>query len=1272
MRTTENVSGRGCAQSIQGKCCAEVTSASPIAFGKCKKPILLFEMSCAFLPLPVSLLTLLLSTSLSQAAVTVTHVVKNGDPVPGRGAGISFLNVDVGVAPVINESNEIVFRAGSSQTGSPNSQTASGLYAKRPGFPLAVLVDTTEVSPGIPTFVVPDRPAGARFSSVTNPRLNNAGDVLFFATFGGTGGSGSGHYVVKTTGGPIKKIVDTFTTVPGQPTATFQTFLFVSTQETAAINDAGQIVYWGQFLIPPSTTANGIYGTTVSGGPSIVLADSTQTIGPVSVPIGPIGNFRDLRGTPVINSTGTVAFSGNLGPSPSFRNGIFAVPVTGGAITTVAFRGQPVPGRALTFTDTFDPSGYSFDINNLGVVVFRNNPTGSEFGTYSATPSGSTYTHARILDTLGGISIPGETVPPAEFSGNSPPAVNELNQVGHYSFVINSPTPNQQGFYATDIDGTPISLIANLSSPVPGLASPPAAFGNLLQESAAINDSGNLLFRATGTSSPGVGFRGLYFYDVCTPELVRISDSSIAPVQLGGTFSTVGGQNPSYIVAQNNARSGLANSMNNSNNVAFIARFSNLSFGVYLAEVSSGGGQLAITCPADATLECPADTSEAATGQATATGCGTITISSSDAVTSNCGSTYSIARTWTASNASNSATCIQTINVVDTAAPVLSGVPNKASAECDAIPPAPTVTAADTCEGTLPVALTETTDPGACPGTYKLIRTWTASDSCSNSVSASHSICVLDTTAPVLLGIPADVSVECDAVPPPGDPTTDDNCNESPSIAFSETRTDGSCVSEYTLTRTWTATDECLNAFSESQIVTVDDNTAPSISCPPHATLQCPANTNIAANGSATGSDNCGDVSITSSDAAIPGCGTTQTITRTWSATDACGNSSSCDQLVAVVDLVPPVLTVNTTPITVTDTNCNGTQAATLPTATATDSCGGTVSVSHNGPALFTAGVTTPVTYVASDACGNTSSANVNVTVKHNSNIRVEANKYTIGFGHHPVPAKTPLVGVNICAYDKSNGSCARQHTNQWWGIFWHDFEDIAENCGPAACATTNSSGIAMLNLPPGDYLIITPVDYDSDSDVDIYLGDVVCDLDCGELKKKHVSLLVTAFNRHYPAKCTRLTGSELLIFEPEYVLWDETEQLYPFVFETEGDWGVTATVTPPEGFEADYEELSANVASEIESVQFTITEVGSDLVPTLTKFNINHKGRNIVVDSKVDIRLTEDYARSRGFDAAELRTRNLIMAPQKKLEQPESLKADSQKDAREVNDPKE
>ena len=83
--------------------------------------------------------------------------------------------------------------------------------------------------------------------------------------------------------------------------------------------------------------------------------------------------------------------------------------------------------------------------------------------------------------------------------------------------------------------------------------------------------------------------------------------------------------------------------------------------------------------------------------------------------------------------------------------------------------------------------------------------------------------------------------------------------------------------------------------------------------------------------------------------------------------------------------------------------------------------------------------------------------------------------------------------------------------------------------------------------------------------------------------------------------------------------------------------------MTPPEGFVADYSELSENVDNALEAIQFTITEVGSDLVPTETTFEVSHNGRTRMVHSRVGIRLTAEYARSRGFNVAELRARGLI-----------------------------
>src|SRR5438876_11039899 len=81
-----------------------------------------------------------------------------------------------------------------------------------------------------------------------------------------------------------------------------------------------------------------------------------------------------------------------------------------------------------------------------------------------------------------------------------------------------------------------------------------------------------------------------------------------------------------------------------------------------------------VSCSAGVTLDCPADTRTNATGVATATDtCSSFSISYSDVTNSGCGGSYTILRTWTATDAcTNSASCVQTITVQDTNPPSIT------------------------------------------------------------------------------------------------------------------------------------------------------------------------------------------------------------------------------------------------------------------------------------------------------------------------------------------------------------------------------------------------------------------------------------------------------------------------------------------------------------------------------------------------------------------------------------------------------------------------
>ena len=223
-----------------------------------------------------------------------------------------------------------------------------------------------------------------------------------------------------------------------------------------------------------------------------------------------------------------------------------------------------------------------------------------------------------------------------------------------------------------------------------------------------------------------------------------------------------------------------------------------------------------------------------------------------------CPDSYTITRTWTATDdCLNVNTATQTITVIDTQAPVFSGVPANVTVQCNAVPPPANPTATDNCDGMVAISFSSNTTPGACPDNYTILRTWTATDNCGNTTTATQTLVVVDTQLPVLVGVPANVTVQCNAVPPPANVTATDNCDTQPTVTLVTQTIPGRCPNNYTLIRTWTATDNCSNSSSSSQTLVVVDTQAPSITCPAPVTVQC-ANTVPAVNISAVvTSDNC-------------------------------------------------------------------------------------------------------------------------------------------------------------------------------------------------------------------------------------------------------------------------------------------------------------------------------------------------------------------------------------------------------------------------------
>ncbi len=202
-----------------------------------------------------------------------------------------------------------------------------------------------------------------------------------------------------------------------------------------------------------------------------------------------------------------------------------------------------------------------------------------------------------------------------------------------------------------------------------------------------------------------------------------------------------------------------------------------------------------------------------------------------------------------------------------------------------------------------------------------------------------------------------------------GSPEADDNSGDV-NITYTDVSTKGTNPAaanyyNYTITRTWKATDLAGNYTTCAQIITVTETVKPVISCPGNVTAACGST----ATGTATATDNASAVTITYTDV-VSG----YTTTRTWKATDVAGNYATCTQTITVIDNVKPVINCPGDVIV----SCNGSSApAATGTASASDNCSVPV-VTYND---VTNGNIISRTWKATDAAGNFSTCVQTITL---------------------------------------------------------------------------------------------------------------------------------------------------------------------------------------------------------------------------------------------------------------------------------------------------
>lgn len=209
---------------------------------------------------------------------------------------------------------------------------------------------------------------------------------------------------------------------------------------------------------------------------------------------------------------------------------------------------------------------------------------------------------------------------------------------------------------------------------------------------------------------------------------------------------------------------------------------------------------------------------------------------------------------------------------------------------------------------------------------------------------------------------------------------------QNPAHQFSE------LCRNYNVCLTITGADNCTHTICLE--IVVFELEPPVITCPVDILLNCSDGISPDDTGYATATDNCElNPQITFSDDEAGSFPCEYEIIRSWSVTDQCGHESMCEQLITVLDDVPPVitcpndLTVNASLIDSCNSIVNSLQLTSV-----NDACSNVqISYQVNGATsaqgqqnvsglVFNVGVST-VTYTVTDECGNSSSCSFDVTV---------------------------------------------------------------------------------------------------------------------------------------------------------------------------------------------------------------------------------------------------------------------------------------------------
>jgi uncharacterized repeat protein (TIGR01451 family) len=757
------------------------------------------------------------------------------------------------------------------------------------------------------------------------------------------------------------------------------------------------------FLVVDPANATADLGITTIGESGAVQAGSQAVFQLQVNNYGPDSSVNVVLTDAIPDGTTFVSFQQLSGPVFSCNNPA-ANSGTGASVCSIASLNK---GDTATFVATYDVSGTA----SAGDEIFN---TASISGLTSDNPDGTDDQHPLNNSTTGTT-----TVDSSPCVLTCPTDIIQDVDSGQAGAIVIYPAPTSTSNCgsANDITSSPAS---GSFFPVgtTAVTSTSAAGGGICTFLVIINNPGGLSISLNGPN-PFQLECGNDFADPGATAVNGVGDP--VPVEVSGTVSnhTPGSYSLTYTATEDQNSVSTTRTVNVSDADAPVITLQGPN------PMTITSGQTFVDPGASASDACE----------------GAKPVNSSGTVDSNTPGTYTI--TYTASDSQNhTATATRSVIVEsDATAPptiTMNGDP-QTTIECGATFTDPGATATVSGGGQPDQFTTDNPVDSHTPGTYIVTYTACMYDSpghCdpNRTSQAERTVTVEDTAAPTITVNGANpMTVECHATFTDPGATAHDACAGDFSATASGS-VNPNVVGSYTIT--YNAGDPSGHAAAAvARIVNVVDTTAPIVTAPANVTVNtgagapsCSVSVSDATLGLANATDSCDGSLPTIRSGVPPGnifpAGTT---TITYSASDASNNTGTATQTVTVVDNSPPTVTPPPAVTLYTGpgaTSCGvtvGNLEATLGNGSAGDNCAGVSAVTRGGvPAgnVFPLGQTT-LTYSATDAHGNTSSATQVVTVVDNTpptisclaNINADFNAAVNG----AVVTYTAPLGVDNC-----------------------------------------------------------------------------------------------------------------------------------------------------------------------------------------------------------------------------------------------------------------